>query len=446
MHNAHIISDIQTPRLSYICDVIFTSYLGVAYDISTEADTANDIINIRYGKREKAEDSFSIKSSKLLTESIIRDHNIQVTTLEGLTNLQFEGAEKSQLEDGTTDLDTDLFAMVFYLLSRYEEYLDGPKDEHGRYPSRESLASKHDFLHLPLVDMWIDRFTQMINKRFDVEWALIGEFNIQPTIDIDLPYAYKYKGWKKYAGIAKDIIKWNRLNQKARINNWITGADPFDTYNWIKEACAKCKMRPIIFLLNNYKKPYDENHIAYADHFTNIIKQLEKWADLGIHPSMESNTNQKKLKEEFAWLQEQSSSIFTKSRQHFLQLSIPTTYQHLIALGISDDYSMIYPDQPGYRASTSRAYQWYDLSKEESTSLTIHPIMTMDVTMRYYMDHNPEEAIASCQLLIKQSQAVKGTFSFIWHNSTLSDAYGWRPWKKVFLSLIEDYKKSYGDT
>ena len=446
MYRAHIISDIQTPRLTYICDLIFTSYLGVDYDISTDVNTTSKVINIRYGHRDKEEDSYSIRSSSLLAESSITRQHIQVDTVEGLTSLQFEDGAKRQSEDESIDLDVDLFAMVFYLLSRYEEYLETPKDQHGRYPSKESIASKHNFLHLPLVDMWIDRFAQLINERYHAGWSLTGRFDIQPTIDIDLPYAYQYKGWKKYVGIAKDIIKWNRPNQKARINNWATGKDPFNTYDWIKEACAKCNRQPIIFLLNNYKKPHDENHLAYTDHLTSIIKKLEQWADIGIHPSIESNFNQEKLKDEFDWLQDRTSSKIVKSRQHFLQLQLPTTYQRLIALGIMDDYSMMYPDQPGYRASTSRAYRWYDLSKEVNTSLTIHPSMTMDVTMRYYKSYKPEEAITNCQALIEQSNAVNGTFSFIWHNSTLSEAYGWGPWKKVFLSLIEDYKSSYGDS
>ena len=446
MLKPHIISQIQTPRLTYICDLIFKSYLGLDYTLSATYNPSDDVINIRYGKRDVAEESLSMKSSSLLAESNIKAKKVKVGTYEELTYLIFKESESTQLENGITDLEVDIFAMVFYLLSRYEEYLEVPKDRLGRYPSKESIASKHDFLHLPLVDIWIDRFTQMINKRYNADWSLSGSFSIQPTIDIDLPYAYKYKGWKRYAGIAKDIIKWNSTNQEARIRNWTSGADPFDTYDWIKEACAKCSKRPIIFLLNNYKKPHDENHLANTVHFARIIKQLEKWADICIHPSMESNTDINQLKKEHIWVQDQCGVDITKSRQHFLQLEFPHSYQRLISIGITDDFSMMYPDQPGYRASTSRTHQWYDLSKEESTSLTIHPGMTMDVTMRYYMNYSPEEAIAKCQSLIKQSKAVKGTFSFIWHNSTLSEAYGWGPWKKVFLSLIEDHKKSYGDS
>lgn len=398
------------------------------------------MINIRYGTRDETERSFSMRSSNLLFESGITDQKVEIGEDENLTFLMFEDPKQASLESGIMDLDVDILAMAFYLLSRYEEYLEVPKDKYGRYPSKESLASKYGFLNLPLIDMWIDRFTQMINKRFNTSWSLCGTFKIQPTIDIDLPYAYRYKGWKKYAGIAKDIIKWDSENQKARLDNWTRGSDPFDTYDWMKEACAKCSSRPIIFLLNNYKKPHDENHISSTDHYSNIIKNLELWADIGIHPSMESNAAKGKLKTEYEWLQDQCNTEIKKSRQHFLQLELPQTYQRLISIGITDEYSMMYPDCTGYRASTSRAYKWYNLSEEKSTNLAIHPSMTMDVTMRYYMDHSPEEAIAVCQSLIKQSKAVKGTFSFIWHNSSLSEAYGWGPWKKVFLSLIEDSK------
>jgi len=440
VHKANIISENHTPRLRYICDLIFQSYLGIDYTLSSVFDPSKDTINIRYGQRSKEEDSFSIQSSDLLYENSIRRQNIKVNYVNDLPYPILEVMEDEHRTDKIVDCKVDILAMSFYLLTRYEEYHEGDRDKHGRFKSINSCASKYEFLQIPIVDMWIKRLAKMINKKYHTNWSLSGTFAVKPTIDIDLPYAYNYKGWKKYAGMAKDIVKWNYKNQQARLNNWITGEDPFDTYDWIQTTCKTHDVQPIFFILNNYKKPYDENHLAYSHELSNVILQLEKWATIGIHPSIASNSEKVKIKKEIQWLEQQLQSNVSHSRQHFLRLDMPKTYSALTALNIRDDHSMMYPDAMGYRASTSRPYRWYDLSIEHSEDLTIHPSMTMDVTMRYYNNYAPDEAISVCQSLKESTAAVNGIFSFIWHNSSLSEAYGWQPWKKVFLSLIEDYK------
>src|SRR6185436_12324127 len=66
------------------------------------------------------------------------------------------------------DYPFDIFSAVFYLLSRYEEYLPHEKDEYGRYAHENSLAYGQGFLNTPLINIWIEDFKKVLKKKFSM--------------------------------------------------------------------------------------------------------------------------------------------------------------------------------------------------------------------------------------------------------------------------------------
>ena len=64
------------------------------------------------------------------------------------------------------DIPFDIFAASFYLLTRYEEYLPHEKDKYGRYAHVNSLAFKENFLHLPLINLWIQELIKLIQQKY----------------------------------------------------------------------------------------------------------------------------------------------------------------------------------------------------------------------------------------------------------------------------------------
>jgi len=411
--------------------VIFGDYLDVSYDLCLPSEQPGHGIKIFYGVSEiKEERACHIPAHHLLAETDIRPHQLDVGYSEDLPYLY----QIQRVSD--YDLPFDLFAMIFYLITRYEEYYDTPRDQHGRYQSDQSIAVKEGFLHLPLVDLWIQRLADLLSQKSGTSFSLHGTYQCLPTIDIDLPYAYKHKRWKAYVGMLKDVASFNVTNISAREHFWKTGADPFDTYEWMSKKLSHHNHRPQIFVLNQYKLPHDENHLCNTSELSDLIKGLSKWSDIGVHPSISSSGSPKVIKKELSFLEKSLQKEIRKSRQHFLKMSFPDTYQSLLAAGLTDDYSMSYPDVIGFRASTARPYLWYDLSSEVITDLTIHSNQVMDVTLRYYLKLSPEEAMQKCQELMEVTKSVNGTFSFIWHNSSLSKAYGWGEWVQVFEWLI----------
>ena len=150
-----------------------------------------------------------------------------------------------------------------------------------------------------------------------------------------------------------------------------------------------------------------------------------------------SNSNTSAIEVERNLLTAIVDQSITTSRQHYLRMSMPQTYRALIAAGITSDHSMMYADQLGFRASTCHPFQWYDLSLERTTELTIHSPCLMDVTLKNYLKLTPEESRAVIDELKKTISAVNGTLEFIWHNSSFSAAHGWDGWQETFEYLLK---------
>ena len=96
------------------------------------------------------------------------------------------------------DIEFDLFAAIFFLLSRYEEYLPHEKDRFGLYAHHNSIAYKEDFLHQPLINIWLTNFQTLLEEKFaGIEFSK-HRFSFLPTYDIDIAWGYKYRGLKKH--------------------------------------------------------------------------------------------------------------------------------------------------------------------------------------------------------------------------------------------------------
>ena len=423
----------KTPRLYYICDTLFKQFLSTDYQLYTENEDC-DQIHISYGFNSNG-DCITIPDSEFLHENGIRPFTPKYSFVDG-THCLFYSEEFDEF-----DLPFDLFSMVFYLITRYEEYGHIGMDQYGRFPSKDAIAVKHDFIDYPIIDIWLKRLVECISKKCGVDIFLSNELSVLPTIDIDLPYAFKFKKIKSWAGILRDLAKFDISTLKSRIHYLSSGEDPFDTYEYLRSQLSNSGVRPVLFFLNRCEGTYDNNHLSFTSQLCEILQECNQWATIGMHPSLHADSNLAALREEKEFIEQCINLEITKSRQHFLRLRLSESYEALLALGIKEDYSMAYPDRAGFRASTSRPFKWYNVKEEKVTELTIIPTVLMDVTLKIYMGLSTEKAIEKVKSLYDIVSETGGYFSYIWHNSSLSDAYGWKNWNMVFEALIELGKK-----
>lgn len=376
-------------------------------------------------------DELFFNSRNLLFETGISEQNISVFDYN--SNKVFFATGK------TSALPFDVFAASFYLVSRYEEYLPHIRDEHDRFLAEDSLAFTNGFLQKPLVNIWALWVKKLIQEKYPSLIFSPKKYEFISTIDIDNAYAFIEKGFtRSVGGYLKSIFKLNvpeifeRTRALMRLQK-----DPYDTYDFQLEIIKKYKFKSIYFFLLGDYGVNDKNLPIESRKFQSLIKMLGDYAQIGIHPSYGSNKSKDQLKKEVERLSKVIHREVTISRQHFLKLTLPETYRNLIDLDITDDYTMGFASQVGFRASICSPFNFYDLDMDLETNLKIHPFAVMEGTLKYYMKVHREDAMQKIKPLIDEVKAVNGEFVSLWHNDSLSNQKIWLGWSSVYEEMVK---------
>jgi hypothetical protein len=425
-----------TNRIQYIAKTLLGELCGMEYKVtaSTEEFLNFKGAKINYSDRELPGTALTIYASGLLLEKGIKDFVPSSVHKDNIPYL-FPHSDTST----ACDLGFDIFSACFYMLSRYEEYLPYLEDVHGRFEADQSLAFMRGFLDMPVVDIYAMKLRQMIIEAFPFVEYTSRSFCFIPTYDIDAAYAYKGKGFARNLFLfLKDFLTLNYAELIYRIKV-LTGVerDPFDTYDFQLALQKKHKLEPIYFFLSGHYGPKDKNISIHSNSFYNLVKTLSDYAFAGLHPSYKSNSDSKVLQQELDFLSGVLNRTIDSSRQHYLMLKLPQTYQNLIKINIKNDYTMGFASHTGFRAGTCSPFNFYDLSLETETRLRIFPLAVMDGTMHSYMKMKPDEALEHAKKIVDQVKAVDGTFISLWHNDALGDTGHWKGWKYVYTELLE---------
>ena len=421
-----------TSRVQYTLHLIFKDVLQIEYQITDNKQEFldSDLPKLNYSMQQFNNELF-VESHGLLNQTEIIDQEINFSKWDELP-IFFLSTNKETIP-------FDLFSASFFLVTRYEEYLPHFKDHYNRFKAKESLAYQNDFLQLPLVNLWIKKFKESLILKYPEINFPDKNFQYISTIDIDNAYYFLEKGFSRnLASFLKYFIQFDKQMIKKRIDVLLGNQkDPYDTYNYQLNIIKKYKLDCFYFILLGNYGLNDKNVLVTSRKFKLLIKHLADYAKIGLHPSFNSNSNYNLLKTEQERLLEITKTAVNHSRQHFLQLSFPSTYRNLIDLDIFNDYTMGYAELPGFRASICNPYYFYDLELEKQTPLRIHPFAIMDATYRYYLKVSPEESLKSMKNIINQVKNVNGTLITVWHNETWSDYKEWKGWKLLFKNMVD---------
>ncbi len=429
-----IYSHITSPRLQYICSFIFNELMGVEFSVTIDSEEYKNYNGpkINYSDSNMPGQGLWLKSYPLLFEELVIPQNI----------LCFEtNGTKAFFKTGAADFPFDIFSAVFYLLSRYEEYLPHEKDRYGRYAHENSLAFKEGFLNTPLINIWVKQLAKKMKEKYSIFNAPCSLFKFEPTYDIDIAYAYKHKGLLRNIG---GFLRSPTLKRLSVLTGSIK--DPFDTYDWLDELHRQKNIEPIYFFLVAEKNGmYDKNILPHKEVMWQLVKRHAKKYLVGLHPSWQSGDDAQLLKKEKEQLEAMTEGVraapsrqtpVNSSRQHYIRFNLPQGYQRLIKAGITDDYSMGYGSINGFRASVASSFYWYDLEKEEQTGLRIHPFCFMEANSFYEQKLTPAQAHEEMMQYYKQCKEVGGTLITIWHNNFLGTEKKFEGWRDVYSKFI----------
>jgi hypothetical protein len=418
-------------RIDYIFKYIFRDVVQVPFVFTeSEAKYTNHIgPKLKYAHA-NTEAGLYMQPVALLMQT---DIDVQSITVEKQNEMPVFFSTDSNV------LGFDIFAASFYLVTRYEEYYNYAPDIYKRYPHTESIAFKNNFLHLPLVNVWVAQLIQAIKQHYPALQATVPAYKHLRTYDIDMAFCYKHKGIKRQgAAILAELLKGKFKAMAQRFNvlqNKV--ADPFDTFSLLSQLHIGCTTKPIFFFLVGKHGKFDKNISIEKPIMQQIIKNdVATYADIALHPSYLSEESENILIGEKNNLEKVIGHNITKSRQHYIKNKIPQTYITLLKNGITEEYSMGYGTTNGFRASTCTPYRWFNLQTNKVENLVIYPFCWMDTNSLYKQNLTAQEASLEYNTYKLYCQQYGGTFISIWHNSSIGEATPWQGWQSFFKNTF----------
>jgi len=424
-----------TPRIQYIVNYLFVDYLQWECRLTESLRELHDFEGMKLAYSATPVDGVNrIWQHPLLLEQTVRKQSIVLFEWEEGLPAFFK------TDDEGAYIPFDLFAASFYLLTRYEEYLADETDHYGRFKPEQSMAYRGNFLMRPLVNHWIIRLVKHMTQ--GAEWSDFSSrsFTYQATYDIDHAFQYRHKGiYMNLGGLVKDLSKGHlRQSKKRLLVVSRLHKDPYDTYDFLFTLNKRFKLHPIYFILCAGKRSrYDRNIPLHNKAFASLLNRLRQQGTIGLHPSFMAGNTLNLIETEKQSLEKSIGSAVSWSRQHFLLLKLPDTYRALMAAGITTDFTMGYAAFPGFRASVCTSHLFFDLLRNQVTSLRIQPFAYMDGTLHDYMKLSPKEAEALICRLIDEVKAVHGEFVCLWHNNALSNQGTWLGWKAAYYHSLQ---------
>lgn len=425
-------------RFEFITRFIFKEILKVNYRLTTSFTEASEYSGplICYDSKAIAS-SLHILPQGLLCETGVQVHTFEFTTWNGLPAFP---ACKSD-----ADIPFDIFTASFYLVSRYEEYVSKKFDKHGRFPASQSLAEKHNFLHLPIVDIWAFELLKLLEKRFGVKSVKARKFNWLTTFDMDCAFMFRHKGFLRNAsGMLRSFVTLNFAELALRLKVLLGfELDPMDVYSELMDILPQGS-KTLWFIHAGKWGKYDKSISLKNKLVSGLVEQLSDKYEVGIHPSYKSFLNENQYRKELSTLVSALLRAVTVSRFHFLRFKIPDSFRFLSTCGITTEYSMGYPDRVGFRAGTCTPFTLYDLLDEQSLNVKVVPFAVMDSTLKMRLKLNEQQAVKQIQDLVDVVKSVNGTFVSIWHTNYLA-SFGKNKGYFPVLQGMLDYLKTFDD-
>jgi hypothetical protein len=422
----------NVPRLNYIAGILLGDILGLTWEIVTDRRKIGKHPVINYSE-DTIKGAFKITPDPLLFETGISRKGITISTWNNLP-VFFQTTDNP-------DIPFDIFAASFYMVTRYEEYLDHQADEHGRFRASSSLAFKNGFLDIPVVDLWTKEFSKAFLKKYPTLAFRRNEFRTLLTIDSDQPFAYLGKNLLySVGGLIRDMtIKKGHATDRYKV---VTHEmkDPYEVYDYILENIERHNADTRFFFPVGDHTKHDKNPSWKSEEYRDLINRIACKFTCGVHPSYYAADKYELLENELTRLKTITDKEIISSRFHFIRLFTPSSYRNLSRLGIKEDYSMGFPDESGFRAGIARPYFFYDVPEDLQTSLKIVPFQVMDGTLFQYKKLDPSAAREIIFKLMDETRRAGGLFVSLWHNTSLLETPEWMGWRELFEQMLQAQK------
>ena len=349
----------------------------------------------------------------------------------------WEQVERRQRPSG------DALAEAFFHLARIEE-LDGPVDEHGRFPASASCLDP------------LDPPVERLRRALGVEpprWKG-ARFAVALTHDVDVPWRWTGRAVRGSAARLKSHVLSRQRAAAAREARALAGmplhrlrgTDPNWRFEALLEAEGERGASSTFFLLAGHNDAHDgaspETYERLRPRLVHTI--TEGGGEVGLHGSYLAARSSQLLADELGVLDALGAEV-RGQRYHYLRVDPHSNLAPLPGLGIRYDTTVGFPDAPGFRAGIAQPYRPWDVTADRPLELVEIPLVAMDVTFgaERYLGLSAREAEPHLLALLDQAAEHGGGFSVLWHTDRFDRATA-QGWDSLYYRLIEGVRERGG--
>ncbi|WP_373073588.1 polysaccharide deacetylase family protein [Sulfurimonas sp.] len=428
----------------YIIDIIFREFLNIEYKIviSSNPSCCNWEIELDNGNKIFCEDHFfnkykteleylkleNLPSEVKFTKNKFISKN-DVAVIYGSSNFDIKINDREKV----VICGIDIFASIFFMLTRWEEYVNKKRDQHNRFSAFESIAFKNGFLERAVVDEYIAMLKNiLIELEYDSNRFKVKDYELYISHDVDV--IYRWKSLKQVLKIAiSDIIKRRSfslaleriLEYSAICRNKIN--DPYDTFDFLMEKSEFLGTKSRFYFMSGGNTKYDKQYNIFDLEAVDLIEKIKKRKHIiGIHPSYDAYNDFQQLKLEKESLEKISNQKILEGREHYLRFEVPTTWQIWEDVGLEVDSTCGYADYIGFRCGTGKEYSVFNILNRKKLKLKERPLVVMDASLFNYNEFTYESAYNKVLNLMYSTDE----FTMLWHNSSVNNI-------KFYKNLID---------
>jgi hypothetical protein len=342
-------------------------------------------------------------------------------------------AATAQVGDQGVALAIDVLGAAVFMLGRYEEIAAPAADEHDRYPSSASLASRGGFVTRPLLDEYVELLRAAVEHVWPGLASPAPPASLVVSHDVDWPLCAPRgrAGLRTAAGdvaVRRDpILAARRL---VALGPWARRGsrrlDPCNSFDLIMDAVEAAGLRSSFYFMAEGAHPLDGDYRLDDPWILGLIARIDsRGHEVGLHPSYATLEDPGLIATELGRLRRACDAVGVHparwgGRHHFLRWRAPTSWRAWADAGLDYDASLGWADTAGFRSGTCREHPVFDLRAGEPIGLRERPLVVMEGAL---LGHG----VAAGQLpervaeLRRACAVVGGPCSLLWHNSRLME-------------------------
>lgn len=328
----------------------------------------------------------------------------------------------------------DIFASIFFMLTRWEEDLITSLDKHLRFPLENSVAYKYNFFQIPIVNDYVELFKSFIHILNIPQYPFKqNKFELVPTHDVDTIF-YR-KTIKAFTG---DILK--RKSIKCFSERLLSVyKDPVLTFDYLMDQSEKAGVKSHFYFMASSGGQYDPKDYTSTKRFERIINSISSRGHIiGFHPGYNTFNAEDVWTNQLLKLCQRTGVKINEGRQHYLRWDNRVTKNLWNNAGMKIDSTLGYPEGAGFRCGTGDYFPLFDLEQRKQLDLLERPLILMDASFSKYGENASKECGKALELYKSTCQTYKIPYTILFHNSNFTSE--WNGMERQYSDFMSSIK------